>query len=356
MAREHARIWLDINDDEDFAALSPMAQWFFLRVLLTEATLNYCGVADWRPKRLVRKAAGLTVDVILACAAELEHKRYALFDLDTEEVLVRSYVRRDELLRNPKMAATVIKAYPAVASATLRAGVVTELLRVKDEHPEYSSWEHKDTAAGLSRLLSRAPLAEGEYTDQYTYPNPVQNGDPNPVQITNAVAVQNSNPDTVSNTDPDPGADNQSVSVPIPSTSTIHPSPAPSEGYVTGERHQADQPDPNDPPPRYCPKHMPAGTDDPCGGCKTQRKIFDRWLAAQDVDRREAEQAKARAEAADRAEASASRALAIAACEICDDDGYTPDGRVCNHNPDQAETNARGMAAVRAALAKAGDA
>ncbi len=98
---------------------------------------------------------------------------------------------------------------------------------------------------------------------------------------------------------------------------------------------------------------MPNGTDDPCGACKTQRTVFDRWLAAQDVERRDAEQAKARAEAAERVSASAARAMAIADCELCDEDGYR-DTRVCDHQ-EHADTNARGIAAVRAALAKETD-
>lgn len=42
---------------------------------------------------------------------------------------------------------------------------------------------------------------------------------------------------------------------------------------------------------------------------------------------------------------------AIAACTLCDEDGYTPAGRICDHR-DRTATHARGIAAVRAALAK----
>lgn len=46
-------------------------------------------------------------------------------------------------------------------------------------------------------------------------------------------------------------------------------------------------------------------------------------------------------------------AAAIASCGLCDPDGYR-NGHVCDH-VDRADTNARGIAAVRAALAKDGD-
>ena len=40
-------------------------------------------------------------------------------------------------------------------------------------------------------------------------------------------------------------------------------------------------------------------------------------------------------------------------CEMCDDNGYR-DSRICSHDPDEDDRRQRGMAAVRAALAKTG--
>ncbi|WP_396921634.1 hypothetical protein [Mycolicibacterium sp.] len=276
MAREHARIWLDINSDEHFQTLSFDAQGFYTRIILTEATLNYCGVADWRPKRLTTRAADLSLDRILTAAGELERENYLLFDLDTEEVLARSYIRRDELIRNPKMAATVIKSYAAVASPVLRAAIVTELKRIHDEHPEYSSWTHKDTADGLARLLSKPALGQGDYAMQITYPDPVRNGNPNPVPITYPDPVPIGNPDPVRNTEVDPGADNQSKSVRIPSTSTNHHSPAPLEGYVSTEGNQ-------EPSPR-CPSHQNVLNPPKCPACADARRAHEAWEKAQKAD------------------------------------------------------------------------
>ncbi len=279
MAREHARIWLDINSDEDFSALSFDAQSFYTRIVLTDPTLNYCGVADWRPRRLTVRARDLTLDRILAAAAELEAENYLLFDLDTEEVLARSFIRRDELLRNPKMAATVIKAYAAVASPVLRAAIVTEVKRVHDEHPEYSSWTHKDTADGLARMMARPALEPGAYTPRIADPNPVPISNGQTVRNTYPNPVENTYPETVRNGDPHPGADHQSQSVRNPSTSTLHPSPAPLEGYVTGVRHQAHDPDPDGPRPQ-CSRH-PTNHDGPCPACRA-RRAWDERQAARD--------------------------------------------------------------------------
>ncbi|TDH57533.1 hypothetical protein E2F47_01825 [Mycobacterium eburneum] len=349
MAREHARIWLDINSDEDFEALTFDAQAVYCRLMLPDATLNYCGVADWRPKRLIPKAADLTMDRLLAAVRELERKRYLLFDVETEEVLVRSFIRRDELLRNPKMAAAVIKAYSAIASKVLRAAVVSEIRRANTEHPEYSSWSHKDTGADLSKLMAKPSLDDVGYANQI--------GNPDPVPITNRITNQNGNPDPVpntnQNTETDPGPDCQSKSVPIPSTSTYTTHQHHNEGYVTGERHQGAPTESDGPPPRHCPKHMPGGTLQPCGACAAARREHEDWLAQTGLAQKAAEQAAARAEASRRAQLALDRGLAIANCTLCDDDGYRGSS-VCDH-VDHAGTNAAGMAAVRAALAKSGD-
>lgn len=284
MAREHARIWLDINGDDDFGQLSFDAQAFYTRIILTEATLNYCGVADWRPKRLTVRARDLSLPRILGAAAELEAGRYLLFDLDTEEVLARSYIRRDELLRNPKMAATVIKAYTAVASQVLRAAIVTEVRRIHTEHPEYSSWTHKDTADGLTRILGKTALEPSEYSMQISNPDPVGNTYPQ--------QISNSDPETVKIGDPDTGADHQSQSVrnPSTSTSTLHPSPLKEGGYVSGERHQSAVPDPHAPRPiDRCEKHRGKANTSPCRACADARHHAEAWdahRAATDVERR----------------------------------------------------------------------
>ena len=355
MAREHARIWLDINTDDEFETLPFDAQGLYTRVILTLDDLSYCGVADWRPKRLTTKAPDLSYRRIIAAAAALESGRYCLFDLDTEQVLVRSYIRRDELLRNPKMAAAVVKAFPGIASKTLRAAVVDEIRRINDEHPEYSSWAHKEVGPALAKIMAKEGSGSVPYTNQIT--NLITNGqavnigDPQSVPITDTDSVRNGNAETVPITETDLGPDHQSDSVPIPSTYTSTSTPAPLGGYVTGERHQAIDLDSNGPPPRYCPSHMPSGTLDKCNDCKTQLRIFDSWMAEATVEQKQAAQERARAEAAQRVSASAARALAIAACDLCDDDGYTPTLSVCDH-VDRTETNARGIAAVRAALAK----
>lgn len=161
MARKYARLRIDaMASDEDFEQLSLSAQWLYARVLIPEPSLNYAGVADWRPPRLLRKAEGLTLQHLIETAVELEEQRFALFDVDTEEVLVRSLVRSDELLSNPKMVPAVTRGYSETASRSLRAAIVSEVKRVRLESPEYSCWNHKTFGPELEELCSRPDAEE----------------------------------------------------------------------------------------------------------------------------------------------------------------------------------------------------
>lgn len=101
---------------------------------------------------------------------------------------------------------------------------------------------------------------------------------------------------------------------------------------------QVDAHDTNTPRPQ-CPDHETNHTG-PCHHCQARRE----W------DKTEA-QRRANQLIAAKHQRAAETAAAIAACQLCDPDGYLPAGTVCNHDAHQADTNTRGIAAVRAALA-----
>ncbi len=318
MAREHARLWLDINADDDFEQLPFDAQGLYTRVILTLDDLSYCGVATWRPRKLTTKAPDLSYDRIMAAAGALESGRFCYFDPDTEEVLARSYIRRDQLLRNPKYAAAVVRTYAGIASKVLRAAVVTEVRRVHAEHPEYSSWTAKDKTtdigAELAKLMARPSLEEVGYTNRIavpitipqtvsiTNPETVSIGNPDPVSITNTVT--NTDPVTIGN--PVGNAD----SVPIPLTLTLTPTPSPLGGYVTGVPHQSA--DPDNPRPQ-CHRHT-ENYSGPCRACQARRAWDDRHAAD---------------EAATEQRRRADFAAEVRDCPDCD-----PNGWIDTPNPD----------------------
>ena len=135
MAREYAKVYVSIWDDPDFLALTPAAQGLYFR-LLTDATLTMCGVADWRPNRIAKSSAGSTTATVRKAAAELEGHRFIVTDDDTEEVLVRSFVRHDGILKSPNMVKAMVAAWRGTGSHKIKAAVSTEIRKGFDEVPE----------------------------------------------------------------------------------------------------------------------------------------------------------------------------------------------------------------------------
>lgn len=163
MARDHARIDLEIWNDDDFRELSPRAQHLYF-VLLTSPTLSYCGVCDWRPSRIIPLAGGWTRDGLEAAAEELAERLYIVVDEDTEEVLVRSFIRNDGLMKQPKMAVAMAKAFAGVASKSIRGVIAHELKRLHADQPDLNGWGEKWKAA---ELLSKDSLNPSDYPTGY---------------------------------------------------------------------------------------------------------------------------------------------------------------------------------------------
>jgi hypothetical protein len=140
MARERATINIDIWSDADFRALTDPAQSLYFK-LTTHPKLDYCGVAEFHPGRLAALANEHTADMVMIAAQELSDRFFIVVDQSTDEVMVRSFLRWDGLLKQPRLAVSAAKAYGAIASNKIRAVVVHELLRYKRENPDLAAWE-----------------------------------------------------------------------------------------------------------------------------------------------------------------------------------------------------------------------
>lgn len=162
MAREFAQIKLSIWADDDWRDLSPDARYLYL-TLLTSPTLTHCGTADWRPARL-SAVNGQERAVIEEAGAEMVETLHILIDEETEEVLIRSFIRNDGLMKQPKMAVAMASAHAGVASPTLRGVVVHEAKRLREDFPELSGWgsEKAMKLLGLRSVdPSTYPLGKG---------------------------------------------------------------------------------------------------------------------------------------------------------------------------------------------------
>lgn len=129
MARTEARISVAIWDDEEFLALSPLAQRTFM-FLLSQRDLSYVGVLPLRERRWASKAAGLTADELRDNLEELDAARFVVLDDDTEELLIRSFIRGDEVYRQPQLIRSARDALSMVTSPRVHAALAEELRRI----------------------------------------------------------------------------------------------------------------------------------------------------------------------------------------------------------------------------------
>lgn len=163
MARDYAKVMSAIWNDDDFRTLPPHAQHLYF-VLLTDPDLSYCGLADWRPKRILPKANGWALDALLDAARILSEERLIVVDEDTEEVLVRSFLRHDGVMQHNKLCVSAMNAIAAIASNDLRGVCIHELVRLKNEFPDWPTWERRQVAEAVKRRAvdpASLPVAPG---------------------------------------------------------------------------------------------------------------------------------------------------------------------------------------------------
>lgn len=231
MAREYANLRLDMLGDGDWRALSMPAQWLY-KLLLTHPQTNRAGVCDWRPKRLAAMAAGLKAADVEAMAVELVDGFFIVVDEDTEEVAVRSYVKHDGVMKQPNMAVTMAKDWTGVASERIRSVIAFEVQKLKREQPDLPGWKSE---RHLETILSSSG-----------------------VDVKNDPSVN-------------PSVEGESMGRATTTATSTTTSTHLQEGGALSA------------PSLFCSRH-PAGTDQPCRGCKVAGEAFEKWAAAQDEE------------------------------------------------------------------------
>ena len=136
MGNEYRMVFTTIWADPDFKALSESAQRLYM-LMLTHPSLSACGVLDWREPKLAAFATDSDVRKLRAAAYELGRGAFIAIDPDTEEALVRSFVRHDGKLKSPNPTRAVVKAYGSIGSRKLMQIVSVEVRRACEEHPEW---------------------------------------------------------------------------------------------------------------------------------------------------------------------------------------------------------------------------
>lgn len=124
--RKFAVVQVAIWDDPDFAALSGDEQWLYLAAI-SSPDMSYVGVLPLLPQRFARLAKGMTVRRVETALRNLHAGNYLVVDDDTGEILVRTYVRHDGVLKQPNVVRAMNKAFDKVHSEHLREVILEEV-------------------------------------------------------------------------------------------------------------------------------------------------------------------------------------------------------------------------------------
>jgi len=139
MARKFARLYVNIWSDPDFVALHTDEQVVYLG-LISSADISWCGVNPLLPQRFAGLAANLTEHKARRAFATLQETRFVIVDTDTAEIAARTFIRHDEVMRQPNIAKAMGRALGLVRSDRIREAILDELGREFATDPGLRGW------------------------------------------------------------------------------------------------------------------------------------------------------------------------------------------------------------------------
>lgn len=120
MARTHGRIKVEVWDvGSDYRQLSIEAQWAY-QMLVSQPGVTMCGTLPFAPKKWAKLAVGLSVERLEGVIAELEQGWYVIVDRDTDELLVRTFVKHDEPWRLHNLVVAARRQFQGIESEVIR--------------------------------------------------------------------------------------------------------------------------------------------------------------------------------------------------------------------------------------------
>ena len=322
--RNYAQIQLAIWNNDDFRALTANAQHLYF-MLISHPSLMQCGVGDWRPARLARFVSDWTREDVERAAGELMDRLFILVDPETEEFLVRSYIRNDGFMKQPNMGVALARSLAEVGSETLRGVVVHELNRLHGDRPELKGFGPRE----VQEVLRKGPIDPSGNPLGNPFGNPSDHPSDHPSVDPSGKGSGNPSVDPSGN----PSVDPSPTPVPTPNTfprgetrKGLRGSGGEGEtgnGSVVSVKAESSPQNLDElaaaHADRYrCDRHkgLPDGQVPPCRACQAIREAAEESATL----------------AAD--EAKAARRAAIDACDLCDDTGHKLiDGIAykCNH-------------------------
>lgn len=181
VARSEARLRTDIWDDEDFLARPGREQLAYI-FFISQPDISHCGVLSLRLKRWAKKLK-YTTELLDGVLTGLSETRFIVVDYDEEELLVRSYLRNDNVCKNFKVLKAAESGLKQVASKPIREVIADEIERALHDGLFTASTKptllgmlgsldrpHHDLSDGSSHGSSDDPSKDHDMTHQETLP------------------------------------------------------------------------------------------------------------------------------------------------------------------------------------------
>lgn len=178
MSRNHAVVQFAIWRDPEYRSLPVEAQWAYL-MLLSQPHVSQAGTLPLMPGKWAKGCDGMTAATVTTALEALEAARFVFFDEDTEEALIRSFIRNDGVLRQPNVLKSAIKSALLLESDKLRAVMCFELRRITGEvsRPDIvdllaSAIVELEPSQASVTLLEPSPKGSGTLSTPEGFANP----------------------------------------------------------------------------------------------------------------------------------------------------------------------------------------
>jgi hypothetical protein len=129
MARDHGRIMCSIWEDHEFLKLDAAVQRTYF-MFISEPSISNAGVVMLTLRRWANLAPDTPIEVLERHVQILAECRFVVVDWDTEELLVRSFIRNDGVAKQPHVLLNAVRSVRHLRSPMLRIAVGRELLRI----------------------------------------------------------------------------------------------------------------------------------------------------------------------------------------------------------------------------------
>jgi hypothetical protein len=166
MARTHGRIKVEVWEaGSDWRRLSLDAQWTY-EMLVSQPQISMCGTVPYTPKKWAKLASDLTIERAEQAIHELEQAWYVIVDRETDELLVRTFVKHDQPWNMPNLIIAARRQFREIDSGTIRSYLADRHEWLLDGTEPEKVKEYEKTRASQRTSERTLPLASEPTSEQ----------------------------------------------------------------------------------------------------------------------------------------------------------------------------------------------